>query len=181
MEANLDKHPRITLEGPHGKSDVPYPGSFPEWAYSIANQVLLVRGLPGAAAFSESDFGLLDDALERIQGAFLLAPYAFAPIRTSPKRTYDPISAGPNSEGSHVPTLLAALSRSGHGRRWTELQSVLQEFGAKSGLFEGIEVVEKGTTDSDPFQIGVKSGGRTFNLIDVPGRSNPYGGSAQTA
>jgi len=43
----------------------------------------------------------------------------------------------------------------------------LREFGSKSGLFDEIEIVNKGKKDSDPFQVGVKSGGRMFNLIDV--------------
>src|SRR5207245_6950115 len=30
-----------------------------------------------------------------------------------------------------------------------------------------IEVIRKGNKESDPFQIGVKSGGPTFNLVDV--------------
>ena len=37
----------------------------------------------------------------------------------------------------------------------------------RSGLFGEIEIVNKGKKESDPFQVGVKSGGRTFNLIDV--------------
>ena len=47
------------------------------------------------------------------------------------------------------------------------MREALQEFGSRSGLFEGIEIVDKGKKESDPFQVGVKSGGPTFNLIDV--------------
>jgi predicted ATPase len=47
------------------------------------------------------------------------------------------------------------------------LKSALKEFGSRSGLFEQIEVIRKGNKESDPFQIGVKSGGPTFNLVDV--------------
>ena len=43
----------------------------------------------------------------------------------------------------------------------------MDQFGSKSGLFEHIEVIRKGNKESDPFQIGVKSGGPTFNLVDV--------------
>jgi len=63
--------------------------------------------------------------------------------------------------------LLAALSRSAQQAQWTALRSALKEFGSKSGLFGEIEIVNKGRKESDPFQVGVKSGRRTFNLIDV--------------
>jgi predicted ATPase len=63
--------------------------------------------------------------------------------------------------------VLAALSRSAEKKKWVDLQEALQDFGAKSGLFEEIEIVNKGKKESDPFQIGVKTGGPAFNLIDV--------------
>jgi len=63
--------------------------------------------------------------------------------------------------------LLSTLSRSASKRQWAALRSALNEFGSKSGLFEQIEVIRKGKKESDPFQVGVKSGGRVFNLVDV--------------
>jgi hypothetical protein len=157
----------VSLEGPLGRTNIPYPRGQnfhlltllrpDQWADTILDKTLLSR----------SDFALLGDALEHIRREFLRIPYAFAPIRTSPKRTYDPIGAEPSPEGSHVPMLLAAFSRSAQRQDWAELQAALAEFGAKSGLFEGIEIVDKGRKEGDPFQVGVKGGGRTFNLIDV--------------
>jgi len=157
----------ISFESPVGKTSVPYPRAFnfavvtlfraDQWASSIINESVLPR----------SDLHLLGDALQHIRREFLLSPYVFAPIRTSPKRTYDPISVEPSPEGSHVPMLMAALSRSAQQHQWAALQAALTEFGAKSGLFEGIGIVDKGRTEGDPFQVGVKSGKRTFNLIDV--------------
>jgi hypothetical protein len=168
IEANHVVQDSMSLEGPLGKASVPYPrGLRLEWADSIANEIEHVRGLPGSSVLSQSDFRLLGDALEHIRREFFLGPYAFSPIRTSPKRTYDPISAEPSPEGSHVPMLLAALSRSAQQQQWAALQLALKEFGSKSGLFDGIEIVDKGRKESDPFQVGVKTGGPTFNLIDV--------------
>jgi predicted ATPase len=43
----------------------------------------------------------------------------------------------------------------------------LTDFGSGSSLFEKIEVIRKGKKESDPFQIGVRSGGPAFNLVDV--------------
>jgi predicted ATPase len=63
--------------------------------------------------------------------------------------------------------LLAALARSAPKRHWQVLQAALAKFGSGSGLFSKIEIVNKGKKEGDPFQIGVKSGGPVFNLIDV--------------
>jgi len=110
--------------------------------------------------------GPLRQAAEAILQA-LIRTYAFAPIRTSPKRTYDPVAALPDPEGSHVPMLLAALARSAAAKGWSAMQAALADFGVRSGLFDAIEVINKGKKESDPFQIGVKSAGGAFNLIDV--------------
>ena len=116
---------------------------------------------------SDPDFQALRSALKALQGEFLIRPYAFAPIRNSPQRTYDPVSGEPRPEGSHIPMLLATLARSASSEGWSAMQSALQDFGSKSGLFDGIEIVNKGRKESDPFQIGIRSGGPTVNLIDV--------------
>lgn len=112
---------------------------------------------------SYAELTSLHEAVQTIYSAFGRAPYAFAPIRTNPIRTYDPVRMSPNPEGSHVPMLLAELS----GKSWRDLSASLSRFGKKSGLFEQIDVVRKGKKESDPFQIGVKSGASSFNLVDV--------------
>lgn len=117
--------------------------------------------------FSPSDIESLRETWESIRTGIGHRTYAFAPIRTSPQRTYDPVSAEPKPEGSHVPMLLARLSHSPAEKQWATMKSALEEFGSSSGLFEQIEVIRKGKKESDPFQIGVKSGGPTFNLVDV--------------
>jgi len=93
-------------------------------------------------------------------------PYAFAPIRTRPRRTYDPLKDVPEPEGSHVPMVLAKtlLEKSETSSR---LQRLLTSFGRTSGLFDSLNVKRKGQKESDPFQIGVKTMGPTFNLVDV--------------
>jgi predicted ATPase len=111
--------------------------------------------------------GALHRLWTRINEGFGAVPYAFAPIRTSPQRTYDPVRADPKPEGSHVPMLLASLSHSAAKGEWSALESGLNEFGKNSGLFEHIEVIRKGKKKSDPFQIGVRDGGPSVNLVDV--------------
>ena len=134
------------------------------WGRLLAREV---EKAGGAGVLSQPDWESFDGARQSIQQELSGRPYAIAPIRTSPQRTYDPIGAAPNPEGSHVPMLLALLSRTAQKGQWKTLQSALNEFGSKSGLFEKIEVVDKGKKESDPFQVGVKTGGPTFNLIDV--------------
>jgi len=63
--------------------------------------------------------------------------------------------------------VLSLLSHSAAKGKWAALKAELEEFGSKAGLFEKIEVIRKGKKESDPFQIGVKSGGPTFDLLDV--------------
>jgi len=93
-------------------------------------------------------------------------PYAFAPIRTKPKRTYDPLKTVYDPEGSHVPMLLNKILTD-ESKEGELLRKALGFFGETSGLFKKIEVKRKGDKNSDPFQIGVKTTGPSFNLIDV--------------
>ena len=92
-------------------------------------------------------------------------PYAFAPIRTSPRRTYDPAAEPRRPEGSHIPTTLAAWL-AGEDKLYSE---PLNDFGNASGLYASLGIRRLGKRGSDPFQIEVKpaQGGMARNLIDV--------------
>lgn len=116
---------------------------------------------------SKEELQVLSRAWHGLHGAFGRGTYAFAPIRTSPQRTYDPVTAEPRPEGSHVPMLLARLSHHSRGAQRPATQEALNNFGSNSGLFDEIEVIRKGKKESDPFQIVVRSGGPPFNLVDV--------------
>lgn len=141
------------MESSRGETQVPYPAVLDfdlvtqqppaVWLEVVEDEIERAGGLLGDMAFSQSDWESLGNAFRHIGNGFLRRPYAIAPIRTGPQRTYDPISAEPKPEGSHVPMLLAALSRSAPQGQWEKLQSALQEFGLKSGLFDGIEIVDK--------------------------------------
>ena len=95
---------------------------------------------------------------------FTTRPYAFAPVRTKPLRTYDPIKGAVNPEGDHIPLTLAALARSAD---WQTLTAALESFGRYSGLFTRVDVRQLGASESDPFQIQIHVGGKAVNLIDV--------------
>ena len=98
-------------------------------------------------------------------------PFASAPIRSRPRRTYDPVRIIQDSEGEYIPSYLAGLSRR-RPAEWQQVKTALETFGHGSGLFEEISVRSFGDTDGDPFQIMVRLPGEESeqhqrNLIDV--------------
>ena len=92
-------------------------------------------------------------------------PSAFAPIRTSPQRTYDPVKEIRDPEGSHTPMMLARLLESS----CIGFRDQMEQFGTASGLYSSLSVRKLGRSGSDPFQIEVKhpGAGRARNLVDV--------------
>ena len=98
-------------------------------------------------------------------------PYASAPVRSKPRRTYDPARSSPDPEGDHVPMYLASLYFQ-NKKKWEALKSQLEDFGKAAGLFDNITIKQLGRRESDPFQVQVKkSSGRHIgpwrNVIDV--------------
>ena len=98
--------------------------------------------------------------------------FASAPIRSQPRRTYDPASSVSDPEGHSVPMLLAELSLH-QPEVWAKLKQHLENFGCSSGLFDEIRIRHLGRFPSDPFQVQVRKSGQTKrkgpwrNLIDV--------------
>jgi len=98
-------------------------------------------------------------------------PFAGAPTRSRPRRTYDPVPVTPDAEGDYVPTYLAGLSMRDPAA-WERLKASLEAFGASAGLFDEMKVRLLGKTAVDPFQIQVRkfNGSRKGpwrNLADV--------------
>jgi hypothetical protein len=109
---------------------------------------------------------ILHNLARQVSDSIGVRPYAFAPIRTRPQRTYDPLRDVPKPEGSHVPMVLVKyLLEKTNGN--SNLRQALSSFGQTSGLFDSLEVRRKGQKESDPFQIVVKTMGPAFNLVDV--------------
>ncbi len=95
-----------------------------------------------------------------------LQPHAFTPIRTQPRRTYDPFRDITKPDGGHVPMLLAQTKATKKGA-WKELHSSLNKFGKASGLFRNVDVRQLGKKPSGPFQIRISPELSAFNLVDV--------------
>lgn len=115
---------------------------------------------------SQSDMQVFDYLIQHYFQSLEARPFAFAPIRTHPQRTYDPLKSTPRPEGSHVPMILAKTSSS-DPKGWSQLRQSLDEFGKTSGLFSDVEIRRMGQKESDPFQVQVKISGPPFNLVDV--------------
>ena len=164
----------------------------PEVSFLTGNQVVIERSIdesprtPGALAYTRrwpdltsalhAAYGTGNDQTVREHESefdFLIRwalmdvgprPYAFAPIRTQPQRTYDPGAKPPDPEGRHIPMVLAVSSDA-----LPDFRERMEEFGTESGLYSKLSVRKLGPDGSDPFQIEVElpGGGGARNLIDV--------------
>ena len=98
-------------------------------------------------------------------------PFASAPVRSRPRRTYDPSRPNPDPEGDYVPMYLAS-EYFRNKKTWPALTKRLEDFGRESGLFDEISVKPLGKGDGDPFQVQIRKFGRRLkgpprNLIDM--------------
>ena len=95
-----------------------------------------------------------------------LSVFSTFPIRSRPKRTYDPTREFDDPEGSDVPMYLMRVEAT-EKKNWEELKTQLVEFGRNSGLFENIDVRNLGRSLGAPFQLQVKVRGPKANIVDV--------------
>lgn len=95
-----------------------------------------------------------------------LSIFSTSPIRSRPKRTYDPTREFDDPEGSGVPMYLMRIEAT-EKKNWEALKTQLVEFGRNSGLFENIEVKNFGRSLGAPFQLQVKVRGPKANIVEV--------------
>ena len=98
-------------------------------------------------------------------------PFASAPVRSKPRRTYDPSRPAHDPEGETIPMYLSTAFFEDK-RSWKRLKDALEEFGQEAGLFDEIAVRPLGQRGSEPFQMQVRkfaprAKGPLRNLIDV--------------
>ena len=84
--------------------------------------------------------------------------FASAPVRSKPRRTYDPARPIPDSEGDYVPMYLANMFFRKEDI-WEHLKERLQEFGRAAGLFDEISIKQLGQRHSEPFQVQIRKFG----------------------
>ena len=162
---------------------VTWPGSYPVLVWHPHVVVTLLSGeIPEDEDFDVEPLNgspeLSEEDAERLRGVAMFSyPYmgiqAFSsgPVRSKPKRTYDPSRPTPDPEGDYVPMYLANLF-SQDKKKWEVLKHYLEAYGKAAGLFDEISIRRLGRRDSEPFQIQVRkfSGrlkGPYRNLIDV--------------
>ena len=98
-------------------------------------------------------------------------PYASAPVRSKPHRTYDPARPVHDPEGDYIPMYLANIYFQDH-KQWTDMKAALEKFGQAAGLFDELSIKPLGKKGSEPFQVQVRKFGKAArgprrNLIDV--------------
>lgn len=173
-----EEAPLVTVEGPSGSGYLRAerwlpPGveigqffSYLAFMGSRSRKIRAEGDLRIEGDVSGSDLELLGEVAYELSRSLGPRPYAFAPIRTRPQRTYEPLKDVARPEGSHVPVVLAK-TRVSDPAGWERLRHSLESFGNSSGLFRDVRVRPLGKKASDPFQIRVKVAGYAFNLVDV--------------
>ena len=95
-----------------------------------------------------------------------MSVFGTSPVRSRPKRTYDPTREFDDPEGSDVPMYLMRIETS-QKKDWDALKALLVEFGKSSGLFQNIEIKNFGRALGGPFQLRFKVRGPNSNITDV--------------
>ena len=127
--------------------------------------------LEGSEEPDNADVELIERLCQSEMRFFHEPLYASAPVRSKPRRTYDPSSHSRDPEGDFMPMYLANLY-SQDKERWKNFKNALEKFGEAAGLFNELSVAPLGKTASGPFQIQIrrfdrKTKGLLRNLIDV--------------
>lgn len=102
-------------------------------------------------------------------------PIAGAPVRSRPRRIYEPTNLAQDAEGDYIPMYLADILVRDPDQ-WAGLKGKLEEFGSEARLFDEIGIKPLGDNGGTGFLVQVRkfSGprsrvlkGRQRNLIDV--------------
>ena len=153
----------------------------PGWMFYVYRAFLSVQenetefiALKSSRQPADADLKLVKQLGEIVYGfGFPDRPFASAPVRSKPRRTYDPSRLTPDPEGDYIPMYLANLFHQDRDG-WKKLKEVVEKFGREAGLFDEIYIRHLGKKDSgsEPFQVQVRKSGRRLkglprNLIDV--------------
>ena len=92
--------------------------------------------------------------------------FSVAPIRSHPRPSYNLTKICDDPKGSDVPMQLMERKATKE-EEWEALKQRLVEFGKTSGLFQDIEIKNRGRSADAPFQLKVKVRGPNANIINV--------------
>lgn len=79
---------------------------------------------------------------------------SMAPIRTTPKRTYDGYTKRFSPEGEHTPYVIRKQLSRGRIKN-NAFKNALDTFGADSGLFKSVGVTQFGKDSASPFELTI--------------------------
>ncbi len=130
-----------------------------------------LKPVADAPSFGEYDLEAVQNVLYPYETPFRGRPFASAPVRSKPNRTYDPSRPTLDPEGDYVPMYLANIHTQDRDG-WESLVGRVERFGVDAGLFDKIIIRKLGNREGGPFQIEVRHPGATtngmmHNLIDV--------------
>ena len=160
---------KLDLRGSHAVDEV----LLPWWILFQGIPSVPWTSLNGSAPPSAEDLRTLAQVVRTATPDLPQGPsvVASAPVRSRPRRTYDPELPVRDSEGAWIPLLLADLSDRDPAA-WTRLKQLLESFGRRAGLFDEIVPHPLGKQGVEPFQLRVRKFGRRAkgpfrNLMDV--------------
>lgn len=90
---------------------------------------------------------------------------SMAPIRTTPKRTYDGYTKRYSPDGEHTPYVIR--KRLPRGKKNNAFKEALEAFGKDSGLFETVGVTQFGKDSSAPFELTVTLSSKALRINSV--------------
>ena len=129
-----------------------------------------IERIDGSTSIQSSDIDLIQELVYAFKTSSGPRPFASAPVRSEPRRTYDPSRTTPDAEGGHIPMYLADISFRDR-EEWAFLKDRLDDFGRTAGLFNEINVRRLGKTDSSPFQVQVRKARRPGDRLKGPWRN----------
>ena len=144
----------------------------PRYAYFIFREKDNLQPVGDSASVTRADMERVGDLVSEFDADFHGdRPFASAPVRSKPRRTYDPSRPVRDPEGETIPMYLSTAFFEDK-RSWKRLKDALEEFGQEAGLFDEIAVRPLGQRGSEPFQMQVRkraprAKGPLRNLIDV--------------
>ena len=128
--------------------------------------IIIQQALPINKNNQKEDIKKIINTLSKETQSYFPMTLNLAPIRSKPKRTYDPIKEGLDPEGKEIPMILRFIE-SNKKKEWKALYNNLLDFGKASGLFSDIKVKKYEESTSNPFQLQFKVRGSLSNITDT--------------
>lgn len=98
-------------------------------------------------------------------GALFRNVTMLAPIRTSPKSTYDEYNTEFSPDGAHTPYRIKRYFRKRIERE--EFLQYMNKFGEESGLFKTIAIKNYGRSVTSPFELDIALDGTLLKIVNV--------------